>query len=535
MGRNAMKMLGVILAVSMVGGFLSGCKKSGTATGESTTGAATTISIEVFDRGKTGQPDLNNNYWTKWINSNFGKKYNVNVQFVAVPRSQEVDKLNVLMAANQAPDLCFTYDAGVVYNYVSQGGLTQLDSYLSKYGQTLTKYLGKDVLKYGEFNSKQYSIPGKRTMLMNSNTFVRKDWLDKLGMKVPTTRDEFYDMLVAFRDKNPGNISGGCIPMVLANGSSSNVGTANLPDSFFTDFSEGTIAKATTGSAGLMGWAMPGYKDYMQFMNKLYNEKLISPDFAIDKTASQANADASSGKAGVIAANWDYIYRTTPGIYSALKKNVSSAEFVAVDAFKNTTNGKYMKMEYAENAAYMIIPKASKHAKEVVEYLNWMSDSKVTLAIQNGEEGVDYKMVNGVPTPTVPTTYTGDKFMGAACNGDYDMVHNGPETGNTANNLTAISYSYPGFESEAKAAAKIALNDAYTAFAFTIPNTAYAKYSQTLTDKGLQMTAKLITCKESDFSSLYDSQLKEYMAAGAQAVIDENIKNYKTQTGKTIK
>ena len=535
MGKNAAKILGAVLAVSMISGLMAGCQKNQTTGSGATSGPATTLSVEVFDRGKSGQPDLNNNYWTKYINANFGKKYNVNVQFVSVPRSQEVDKLNVLMAANQAPDLCFTYDVGVVFNYVSQGGLTQMDSYISKYGQTLSKYLGKDVLKYGEFDNKQYSIPGKRTMLMTGNMFVRKDWLDKLNMKVPTTRDEFYNMLVAFRDKNPGNISGGCIPMAYAIGPSSNVGTFNLADSFFTDFSEGTIAKATTGSAYLMGWEMPGYKDYMQFMNKLYNEKLISPDFAIDKTNSQANADTSSGKVGVICANWDYIYRTTPGIYTALKKNVPSAEFVPVDSFKNTTNSKYMKMVYAPNASYMIVPKASKHAKEVVEYLNWLADPKVTLAMQNGEEGVDYKLVDGVPTPTVPTTYVGDRFMGAACNGDYDMLHNGPETGNATKNLTALSLSYPGFENEVKEAAKVGVEDSYTAFAYTIPNASYAKYSQTLSDKSLQMTAKLITCKPADFSSLFDGQLKEYLTAGAQAVIDENIKNYKTQTGKTIK
>ena len=30
---------------------------------------------------------------------------------------------------------------------------------------------------------------------------VRQDWLDTLGMEVPTTLDEFYNMLVAFRDE----------------------------------------------------------------------------------------------------------------------------------------------------------------------------------------------------------------------------------------------------------------------------------------------------------------------------------------------
>ena len=32
------------------------------------------------------------------------------------------------------------------------------------------------------------------------NTFVRKDWLDKLGLAVPTTTQEFEDMLYAFKD-----------------------------------------------------------------------------------------------------------------------------------------------------------------------------------------------------------------------------------------------------------------------------------------------------------------------------------------------
>ncbi|MER2139534.1 MAG: hypothetical protein ABS965_05370, partial [Succiniclasticum sp.] len=32
------------------------------------------------------------------------------------------------------------------------------------------------------------------------NTFIRKDWLDKLGLALPTNEDEFYNCLVAFRD-----------------------------------------------------------------------------------------------------------------------------------------------------------------------------------------------------------------------------------------------------------------------------------------------------------------------------------------------
>lgn len=456
---------------------MTGCKSGQKISGSGATGARATLTVEVYDRGKPGQPALDNNYWTKWINSNFGAKNNCTVQFISVPRSQETDKLNVLMAANQAPDICFTYSTGVVYNYISQGGLTQLDSLVSKNGSTLSKYLGKDVMKYGTFSGKLYAIPAKRTILMNAGTFIRKDWLDKLGLPLPTNRDEFYQDLVAFRDKNPGNVSG-VVPMAFALGSGINIYAENLQDSFYSDLSESTLAKYITTAAGCV-WKMPGYKDYVQFMNKLYNEKLISPDFAIDKTASKANADLSNGKAGVVCANWDYVYRSTPGIEANLEKNVAGASFAVVDCFKNA-QGKYAKQVNTPNGFYMIIPKSSKNAELAVKYLNWMSDTKVTTFLQNGEEGVDYKLVDGVPQATTPSTLTGDKMMINVNNVDYDITSNGPELGSDDKNLKLLTLSYPGFASQIQDCAKVGIKDSFTPFYASIPNAASSKYGQTL-------------------------------------------------------
>lgn len=57
-----------------------------------------------------------------------------------------------------------------------------------------------------------------------------------------------------------------------------------------------------------------------------------------------------------------------------------------------------------------------------------MSDPKVTLFLQNGQEGVDYNMVNGVPKQT-GTTNSGEKMMTVANNLDYDILSNGIELG----------------------------------------------------------------------------------------------------------
>jgi putative aldouronate transport system substrate-binding protein len=534
--KIAKKAIVILLALCTASSVMVGCaKKSSTTDTSASGGAKANLTVEVFDRGKPGQPPLNNNYWTKWINENFGKKYNATVEFVPIPRGQEVDKLNVLMSANQAPDICYTYDTSVVYNYYKQGGLTQLDSLVSKYGQTISKYLGKTILKYGTYDKKLMAIPAKRTYVANNGTFIRKDWLDKLGLPLPTTRDEFYNDLVAFRDKNPGGASN-VVPYAYAIGSGVNIYTENLIDSFYKDINDDTTAKYLSVSVGgnPVVWKMPGYKDYMLFMNKLYHDNLLSKDFAIDKSGTQAYADLSNGKAGAVSANAEMVYRQTPGIETNLEKNVPNGRFVPVDCFKNTYLNKNIKSVYTPNGFSMMVPKTSKNAALAVKYLNWMSEFKVTLFLQNGVEGQDYTMVNGMPKAKTPSTFTGERMMPSVYNGDYDIVTNGMEVGNDAKNIEAAANAYPGYEKQVVECLTINQKDGFVPFYITTPNASAAKYSTNLLNKGRDMTAKLITCPSAQFSTLYDSLVADLMSTGGQAIVDENVKNYNAQTGKKI-
>ncbi|UUZ91514.1 extracellular solute-binding protein [Paenibacillus sp. P25] len=164
-----------------------------------------TIKVEVFDRGNSpAGKSVTNNYLTKYVEDNFTKKTNIKVEFVPVPRSQEVEKLNVLMASGDAPDIVFTYDSNVIYRYVQQGGVAEIGALLDQYGSNLKAYLGKDTLAYGTYDGKQYAIPGKRVYLGKYSSEIRQDWLDKLGLPVPKTTDEVYQTLKAFKEKKPG-------------------------------------------------------------------------------------------------------------------------------------------------------------------------------------------------------------------------------------------------------------------------------------------------------------------------------------------
>ncbi|WP_317979097.1 extracellular solute-binding protein [Paenibacillus glycanilyticus] len=478
---------------------------------KSPSGPPTTLTVEVFDRGIQGQPDLNNNTWTRYINEHFGKPNNAVVKFVPVPRSQEIDKLNVMMAAGEAPDISFTYDSATVSRYAKINGIMPLEDLLEKYGQDLKKYLGETVLTYGQFNGKQMAIPAKRTSLAWIGSFIRKDWLDKLGLPVPTNRDELYNTLVAFRDKNPGGVDG-VIPWGLA-ATGMNYGTGNLAESFWGEQSEEDFVTSPN-------WLKPGNKESLKFLNKLYNEKLISPDFALDKTAKQADADVTNGKVGFFSANWDYAFRQN--ISEPLKANVPDANFIPIDTFKND-EGKYKKLIYNENGLNVFIPKSSKNAELAIKYLNWMANPDVLFFLQYGEEGVNHKTVDGIPQVIAQT---GDNMQMSPQNLDYTLVVNGVELGDQEKNIKALSASYAGLEETAEQSYKINTTDGYTSFFYDTPNDANIKYGKTLGDLNKQMTDKLIVCKPSDFDSLYDKLVDEYMAAGGKAVMEENVKIY---------
>lgn len=515
------KVLGFLLAVPILMG-AAGCgSNSGPDTGPgSSRGSGTvssepavTLTVEVFDRGLQGQPDLNNNVWTRYINDNFGKPNNITVEFVPVLRSQEVDKLNILMAANEAPDICFTYDSATITKYVKNDGITQLDDLLSEYGGDLTEYLGEEVLIYGRYNGNQMVVPAKRTVLADGGAFIRKDWLDKLDLPEPTTTDELYNTLIAFRDKNPGGVSN-VIPWgISGTGVKENYG--NLFESFWTEQSERDFVTTP-------GWLKPGNKEALKFLNKCYNENLISPDFAIDKTGKQFDADASNGNVGFFCCNWEYPWRTAPGIAKALEQNDPDAVFVPIDTFKNY-EGKYKKITYSANGINVMIPKSSKNAVQAVKYLNWMADLEVIYYLQNGEEGVNHELVNGYPQP-IPQT--GDKMMISTQNLDYTLIVNGTELGDPDRNNQAVASTFAGYEDMAEKALKISMTDGYQPYFFDTPNEANGKYGKTLGDKNGDMTAKLIYCKPAEFDRLYDSLVQEYMDAGGKAVAEENIKIY---------
>ena len=527
MKKNVLKATGAVMALTLLVSSFSACGSSKKAenpgaTADSKSGQTVEIKVPVYDRGVQGEPPVDNNYWTKWVQDNALKAINVKVTYVPIPRTQDVDKFNMLLAANDAPDIINSYDFPVISAFYSRGALQEIpQATLDKYGSNLQTFLGKDLLKYGAINGKQYLIPAKRPMLGDMATTIRKDWLDTLGMKVPTNTDELYTVLKAFKEKDPGKLgAGNVIPMGVG------IITDNalrIPDYGFRpdNLSEEEFAMYSDLILPALSWAPT--KETLKYYNKLYNDGLISPDFALDKDNKKLEADATNGKVGMFALR----VLKSPPVFSTILKNNPNAKFAPVTALQ-LPGKKPSGYGYYPFGMLNGINKNTKNPEAVVKFLDWMSSKDVLTTLQNGFEGKNYKTQDGLPI--ADGNYKGDERLILGTNKDYFcLVSEQRDLGDMDKNikLNAIAQAPEGLTDYYIENYKASLATMNTQnFLFNQAVTSLNKNQKTLIAKWEEAAVKLVMCKPSDFDSTYDKYSKEYLASGYQEVLDEKKKIY---------
>ena len=123
---------------------------------------------------------------------------------------------------------------------------------------------------------------------------IRKDWLANLGLEIPKTIDEFYNVLKAFTeqdpDKNGQNDTYGMIVTNYLAGPLNNLALwMGAPNAWGVD-EKGELAPA---------FMFDEFTEALKFMRKCYEEKLINSDMAT-YSSDKWNEQFLSGQAGVI-------------------------------------------------------------------------------------------------------------------------------------------------------------------------------------------------------------------------------------------
>ncbi|MCR5425292.1 MAG: sugar ABC transporter substrate-binding protein [Lachnospiraceae bacterium] len=486
------------------------------------------ITVEVYDRGNDGGSDPTNNMYTQYIKDGMLADHNVEVEFVAVPRWTEVDEINNLLAGQQAPDICVTYSYPTIQTYADMGGVLDLQDYVEQYKAdtpNLWNWLGETNMYWDKDlqTGTLWAIEGKLANSRRILTFVRQDWLDALGLKAPTTKAEFYDVICAFRD-NADTLLGADAAKMVPFSVSYDVGwRAAL-------LIESEIDPAITDKEYYVNGfddrklTQNGTKEAIRTLNKWYNEGLMWKDFALYGSGDTTEDDMmKAGYVGAFMHNWDYPFRNgDDSIQANLARLVGpDAKYVACDCFEDA-NGNHTK--YVSSTAgdrKIFFPATNDEPLASLLYLDWISEPEHLQYLQIGDEGVTHNVLPDGAIEIIPAT--GDAIMNSGQNIDLTITCNGLHL--VDDNITKLSasHNYASVDpADVQRAIELAETDMKPAINVkTAPIEAESGLGEALNSKRDVILDTAVSAPVDQFDSVWDAAMADYLASGGQAIMDE--------------
>jgi putative aldouronate transport system substrate-binding protein len=317
------------------------------------------------------------------------EKTGYKVKYDMLPADKSEDKLNLLISSAEPYDAITIGGNKALYaDYAKKGALVDLGPLIDKYGPNIKASVSQESFDAVKVDGKIYAIPMRAVEFSSTSLMVRKDWVDKLGMQMPTTIDEFTALLKAFKEKDPGGNGDKNAAMTIKGDTpliENLVGAFGMPNSWSA--LDGKLVPRPLH---------PGFKDYLTYVADLYKQGLLDKEFAVNKDATMKEK-FTSGKAGVIALNWADI----PTIGDALNKNFPDAKFAYLPILK----GKDGKAGLNANSGFdriTFIPKASKNPEEAIKWMNAKLEKDTFREIAIGVEGKHYTLKDGQYTPILP-------------------------------------------------------------------------------------------------------------------------------------
>lgn len=255
------------------------------------------------------------------------------IDWTCIDSSSAAERIPLMLSAGDMPDalLAGGFNIDKTLRYGMQEGVLRPVNDLLQYMPLFSAILEENPQVTKDITCLDGNIYGFPVLSSKDNQFnmrfwYNQKWLDNLGMEIPTTLDEFYNLLVAFRDQDadgdgdPSNeipFSGAWdegwqerAPIMTAMGFNSNGEYLGL--NFLTE-------RPTAAYFPYTGQ----YRSYIEFMKKLYDEKLLDPDM-FTQSGIQYNAKLQEGIVGFGDGAADYVMNEDPEVYTGYIPMTSS-------------------------------------------------------------------------------------------------------------------------------------------------------------------------------------------------------------------
>lgn len=324
------------------------------------------------------------------------EKGNYDLTFEIFPSGTEyIQKINlmVLDGGKDLPDVLLGgFSPSQVYEWGLSGAIIPVNEYYDNCAGFIDDSLSTVPLKPHKYvtspDGNMYGLFTLNMSLLNEHQnrmFVYKPWLDKLGLELPTTIDEFYDMLVAFRDKDPnGNGEADEIPYMVYNDNVS-LRSRSLIDYLMTAFvyssNSNNYLYIDEDRQLQAAYASEGWREGLRFLNKLYNEGLFSGlsftmDLAQFKTVVAGDETRVGAMHGTVSA---YFAGTDPRL----------TEYYVLPPLEGPA-GRYTAYDPSMPSISMLITKNCENPEAAFRLGDLLCSREFSVMTRWGEKGVDW-------------------------------------------------------------------------------------------------------------------------------------------------
>ncbi len=206
----------------------------------------------------------------------------VNINWSLISTQVKDEQFNLIMTSGKLPDVMAYYEGkkgfSSVNKFGTEGAFLPVEDLIAEHAPHLKAALLDDPIVRETITAADghiYYIPMMSALNAARGWFVRYDWLEAVGMDAPTTTEELYDVLVAFKTQDPnGNGIADEVPMIFRRGGD---------DAFFnlgalTYAFDADPSWIVRNGKVIYGPSESQYIDYLNYIARLYKEGLIDQE-----------------------------------------------------------------------------------------------------------------------------------------------------------------------------------------------------------------------------------------------------------------
>ena len=488
-----------------------------------------TLRVPVYERGVAGMPPTDDHYWTRWIQTNFGDVWNVDVEFVLIPRWEQIMTYNLLMAAGTAPTIFMEYDYPILALWAYEGALAVID--LDDFAHVAPNYfqgmVDRGQLIYTDIGGNTHLILSERPFHntpMFHYTFYRMDWLRQVGFdRPPVGRDEFVRAVELIIEA--GIVDNPPVPFTLPHQAFAGLlgGWGNRE---FPVYEEEWAMHSSLVTSPI-NWAPT--RQWVRYMNEDFHNGFFSEEFELRAPADD-EADFIAGRllrhGGFMSPNVAWLnsfFEINPDAELAIGRVAddhqarSDNPFGAIIGFSSAATDDEIR------AAWM--------------YMEWMLQPEVLFVLQHGYYGHTWSYdENG--RIAINTAYEGPSRFHFNANVDLWMiimasrVIGTPEESIRAHAPQGLpqDFVYQMLDAFSYIQAAADAGRIYPDIFFSVPIPGEALYGGNggvLHGIMNEWLSRLIRVDPADFDAMYDEFEAAYLAAGYQTIIDQRLEAFR--------